>query len=108
MLPVMARMQGPGLLVVAPLIATFFLSTWMLAVTAFRAGWVGKATLAASFAGPVLAAALAPVTASGRIAGLGVLGCFAAVQIAIAVGLAGRGSDTAEDATAMEAADPSV
>jgi hypothetical protein len=45
MLPVMARMQGPAL-VISPLVAAFFVGTGTLAVAAARAGCPGSLSAA--------------------------------------------------------------
>ena len=90
MLPVMARMQGPALVVVAPLIAAFFLGTWVLAVTAARARWVPRACAALALLSPLVIAVRAIPGVGARTAGLLFLACVCASQAWIALGLGGR------------------
>jgi hypothetical protein len=87
MLPVMARMQGPGLVAIAPLIAAFFGGTWILVWSAARAAWIRRSALVVVIAGPIFAAAmLLAVPEHARIWALGLLGCFAIGQLWVAVG----------------------
>jgi len=89
MLPVMARMQGPALVVVAPLIAAYFVGTWSLSIAAVRAGWVPRACAALAFLS-LLMVAIAAVPGGARLAGLLFLACICASQAWIGVGLGAR------------------
>ena len=88
MLPVMARMQGPGLAWVLPLCACFFLGTGLLVRAARRAGpapgargvWGSLALLVAALAALALSGRIVP----GRAVGLGVLALVSASQIRVA------------------------
>jgi len=90
-LPVMARMQGAGLLYIAPMIAAFFVGSGVLALGFARAGVVPRANpfllvLAAALA--VIGGSLAagnPATA--RAVGLAVLGLVSASQAWLGLGL---------------------
>jgi hypothetical protein len=97
MLPVMARMQGPGLVIVVPLVAAFFLGTWTLAFAAIRARWIGWGSLAFAIGGPVVGLAIAALSPEhARVAGLAVLACFAGAQIWVAAGLFRRRATSPE------------
>ena len=89
MLPVMARMQGPALIVVAPLIAAYFVGTWSLSVAAVRAGWVPKSCAALALLSPIVIA-IAAVPGGARVAGLLFLACICATQAWIGLGLGER------------------
>lgn len=96
MLPVMARMQGPGLVAIAPLIAAFFGGTWLLVWSAARAVWIRRTALVVMIAGPIYAAAmLLAVPELARIWALGLLGCFAIGQLWVAVGFFRRAGERA-------------
>jgi hypothetical protein len=84
MLPVMARMQGTGLLYIAPLILCFFAGSAVLALGFLRAGAVPRANpglLAAALALAVVGGPLASGNAgAARALALAVLGLVAASQ----------------------------
>ena len=90
-LPVMARMQGAGLLYIAPLLLSFFLGSGVLALGFARAGVVPRANpllllLAAALA--VLGGALAAGNAAAaRAVGLAVLGLVSASQAWLGIAL---------------------
>ena len=91
MLPVMARMQGPALIVVAPLIVAFFVGTAVLAVAATRARWVPRGCAALLLLSPLaLVAGKVAGPAHARIAGLAFLACVGVVQAWIGAGLLRR------------------
>jgi hypothetical protein len=89
MLPVMARMQGPGLVWILPLIFCFFAGSVALFLAARRAGspraarvvWMLVGALAAALAGCAVANVLVP----GRAIGLTVLALVSALQIRAAL-----------------------
>jgi hypothetical protein len=91
MIPVMKFMQGPGLVLLAPLILGFFVGGAWLSIAAARAGvvprwnpWLHAIALVTALAGRALASAgLVPP----RIAGLTVLAIFAAAQIHVGLAL---------------------
>lgn len=83
-LPVMERMQGAGLLLIAPLILAFFVGSWVLALGFVRAGVVPRGNprlivlaLALAVIGGPLAAGSAGLA---RAVGLAVLGLVSASQ----------------------------
>jgi hypothetical protein len=85
LVPVMAFMQGPGLVLLAPLILSFFLGGPVLAAALARVGSVSHwnaglygLALAVAVAGAALAAA---GLADARLVGLGFLGVISAAQI---------------------------
>jgi hypothetical protein len=101
MLPVMARMQGPGLVVVAPLIAAFFAGTWLLVWSAARAAWIRRSAVVMVVAGPLYAVAMiVAVPEEARIAALGFLACFALGQLWVAAGLFRRAMEEGSRTTA--------
>ena len=89
MLPVMARMQGPGLVWILPLILCFFVGTALLAHAARRAGpapaargvWIGFGALLLVLAALAATGAIVP----GRAVGLGVIGLVSAGQVRVTV-----------------------
>jgi hypothetical protein len=89
MLPVMARMQGPGLVWILPLIACFFAGSVALFLAARRAGapraarvvWMLLGALVAALAAAAMADAIVP----GRALGLTVLALVSALQIRAAL-----------------------
>lgn len=97
LLPVMARMQGPGLVWILPLIACFFVGSALLLSAARESGlaarerrvWLGLGALVALL---VAAAAALPGFPPGRAVGLSVLAlvCAGQLQVAIAVARAAR------------------
>lgn len=94
LLPVMEAMQGPGLLLLAPMIAAFFVGTFVLAVGWSRAG-LARTRPARCVAFAITVAALASVAGSGplmpgRLVGLAVLTVPCAFQLRLALGLLHR------------------
>jgi len=97
LLPVMTRMQGPGLVWILPLIACFFAGSGVLLLAARRNGlaasdrrvWLG---LGVGIALLVAAAVGLPGFPPGRAVGLSVLAgvCACQLQVAIAVARAAR------------------
>jgi hypothetical protein len=89
LLPVMARMQGPGLAWILPMIACFFLGTGLLLRAALRAGpapgarrvWLGLGALAALLLGLATAGRIG----AGRAVGLCVLALLSASQLRAAL-----------------------
>jgi hypothetical protein len=89
LLPVMARMQGPGLVWILPLVACFFLGTGWLLRAALRAGpapgarivWLGLVALVALLLGLAAAGRIG----GGRAVGLCVLALLSASQIRAAL-----------------------
>lgn len=89
MLPVMTRMQGPGLVWILPLIGCFFLGTGLLLRVALRAGpargarplWLVVGLLVASL---LVLASAGPIP-PGRPVGLAVLALVSASQIRVAL-----------------------
>ncbi len=82
-LPVMARMQGAGLLFIAPLILAFFAGSAVLTHGFVRAGVVSRANpllLALALALALIGGPLAAGTAAARAVGLAVLGLVSASQ----------------------------
>jgi hypothetical protein len=85
MLPVMARMQGPGLVWILPLIACFFAGSVVLFLGARRAGrvpgvgalWAALAVVVALLFASAAVGALLP----GRAVGLSVLALVSTLQI---------------------------
>jgi hypothetical protein len=85
LLPVMARMQGPGLVWILPLVACFFLGTGLLLRAALRAGpapgartvWLGLGALVALLLGLAAAGRIG----GGRAVGLCVLALLSASQL---------------------------
>jgi catechol 2,3-dioxygenase-like lactoylglutathione lyase family enzyme len=97
--PLMERMQGPGLLFIAPLLAAFFLGSAWLSYGMARAGvvprlqpWLFALALAVAALGGSLAAGR---PAAARAVGLGVLGLVAAAQVwlGLALGRSGGSAD---------------
>lgn len=89
LLPVMARMQGPGLVWILPLIACFFVGTGWLARAAHRAD-AGRGGRRVATGLVIVLALLFTLAFAGRIApgraiGLGVLAWVAASQIRVAL-----------------------
>jgi hypothetical protein len=95
MLPVMARMQGAGLLFIAPLILCFFAGSAALALGFARAGAAPRACALLLAAALALAAIGGPLASgapgAARAVGLGVLGLVSASQAWLGLALA-RGS----------------
>jgi hypothetical protein len=91
MLPVMARMQGPALVAVAPLIASFFLGSYLSIAAAGRARWISPG-YARLFPLTLLIAPLATLLAPDamRLAALLFLAALAAGQAWLGTGLAAR------------------
>lgn len=89
MMPVMARMQGPGLVWILPMILCFFVGTGLLARVAHHAGDSRNARRVAIGLAFILTLlfvlALAGQIAPGRAIGLGVLAWVAASQIRVAL-----------------------
>jgi len=89
LLPVMARMQGPGLVWILPLILSFFVGTGLLACAAHRAaagrGGRGVATALGIALALLFTLAFAGQIAPGRAIGLGVLAWVSASQIRVAL-----------------------
>jgi hypothetical protein len=89
LLPVMARMQGPGLVWILPLIACFFVGTGLLARAAHRADGGRSGRRVAIGLAVVLALlftlAFARQIAPGRAIGLALLAWAAASQIRVAL-----------------------
>lgn len=89
LLPVMARMQGPGLVWILPLILSFFVGTGLLARAAHRAdGRRGGRRVAIALLlvlALLFTLAFARVIVPGRAIGLGVLAWVAASQIRVAL-----------------------
>ncbi|HEY8152732.1 MAG TPA: hypothetical protein VII72_01250 [Myxococcota bacterium] len=91
MLPVMERMQGAGLLTIAPLIAAFFVGSGVLALGFARAGVVPRgnpllivlALALAGIGGPLAAGS----AGAARAVGLAVLGLVSASQAWLGLGL---------------------
>jgi hypothetical protein len=84
LVPVMAFMQGPGLLMLAPLLASFFAGGWLLSLASARARvvprwnvWLYPIAFAVAIAGGRLAAA---GLVEGRLVGLAMLGLVSAAQ----------------------------
>ena len=95
-LPVMARMQGAGLLFIAPMILAFFVGSGVLALGFARAGVVARVNpytvlLAVALAG-VGGSLAAGNAAAARAVGLGVLGLVSASQAWLGVALWRRSS----------------
>jgi hypothetical protein len=91
MLPVMARMQGPGLLLVAPLIAAFFAGSFLLAlgfargrVVSRRDPWLFAVALAVAVAGSGAAGS----SGAARAVGLSFLALVSLSQVRLGLGLA--------------------
>jgi hypothetical protein len=94
MIPVMAFMQNEGLVLLAPMLACFFIGGAWLAYALAEAGvvsrWIGHLHVAAL---PVMAAGGAMASArllSPRIAGLAFLGVISAAQVLSGFGLLNR------------------
>jgi hypothetical protein len=84
MIPVMAFMQGPGLILLAPMIISFFAGGWVLAGALGRSGvmsrWNGRA-YAIAIAAAVTGGALATADlVSSRLVGLTFLAIVSAAQ----------------------------
>lgn len=96
LLRVMAFMQGPGLLLLAPLIASFFSGGAWLSVALAKAGWVsrrnahlhGVALGVAAAGGALASAGLLPP----RVVGLAALGIVSAAQAWVGAALWNRGA----------------
>jgi hypothetical protein len=89
-LPVMARMQGAGLLFIAPLILAFFAGSGVLGLGFVRAGVVPRGNLLLLAAAVALAVIGGPLAAGGtaaRAVGLAVLGLVSASQAWLGIGL---------------------
>lgn len=89
--PVMEAMQGPGLVLIAPMIAAFFVGTFVLAVGWSYAG-IAHTRPARCVALAITVAALASAAGSGplapgRLIGLAILTLPCAFQLRIALGL---------------------
>jgi hypothetical protein len=102
MIPVMDRMQGPDLLLIAPLIAAFFVGSVVLAIGFSRARWVPSGHLFL-YAIAVLAVIVAGVTRGSdmvgpRVSGLVVLGLVSLSQAWLGLALA-RGTVRSEYAS---------
>jgi hypothetical protein len=96
MLPVMERMQGPNLALLAPMIAAFFAGSIVLSVAFARAGLVARvqpllhaAGLAAAVAGALAAPAL---PGAARAGGLALLGLVSASQAWLGVAMRRAGA----------------
>ena len=92
MVPLMERMQGPGLMLLAPMLLAFFVGTATLAVAAARAGLVTWRT-PLLFGLAVVVALCAPVLvwidpALPRVIGLTVLALVALSLVGVGTGLA--------------------
>jgi hypothetical protein len=88
---VMAFMQGPGLVLLAPLLLSFFIGGAVLSIAFARAGIVSKWNPWLDLAALVVAVAGGALASSGvvpaRAVGLTVLGLFAAPQVHCGVAL---------------------
>jgi|SRR5215467_1821297 len=97
LLQVMAFMQGPGLRLVAPFIASFFLGGVVLSIALAKKGDVSKASgwiyLAALGVAAAGAAAASDGIISSRAVGLSVLAAVSMAQAALGLELAGRGRE---------------
>lgn len=94
LLPVMEAMQGPGLVVITPMIAAFFVGTFVLAVGWSYAG-IARTRPTRCVALAITVAALASAAGSGplapgRLIGLAILTLPCAFQLRIALGLLHR------------------
>jgi hypothetical protein len=93
-LPVMERMQGAGLLFIAPLILAFFVGSGVLALGFVRAGVVPRANPILLASAVALAAIGGPLAAenagAARGVGLAVLGLVSASQAWLGLSLWGR------------------
>src|SRR4029453_12439425 len=89
--PLMERMQGPGLVFILPLLASFFLGSWLLSVGLVRAGVVARLQpwsfgLALALAG-IGGSRAAGSPLAARMVGLAVLGIVSAAQAWLGLGL---------------------
>lgn len=100
MLPVMARLQGAGLLYIAPLILCFFAGSAVLALGFVRAGAAPRASVLLLLAALALAVVGGPLAsgadAAARAVGLGVLGLVSASQVWLGLALGRRPAEAAQ------------
>lgn len=94
LIPVMAFMQGPGLVLLAPLILSFFLGGAVLSVGLSRIGmvsrWNPRLHLIAAIAAPIGGALASSQFISTRLVGLAVLAIVSGAQAWVGIALSRR------------------